>query len=176
MKPAFDSFVLPTSRYADIVTISTLFNIFCSLAHQIVPGSNNSVAIDLITKHVRKKLEERHNLFRGNLIYSPITPVSDRFSFDIVKHGHSILGIHILRNTPQLRVRAFCPWYAPTYPSRVYTRSCEIKRLPKRISFSSLTACRLCSSKMHYNSCPSCPRPSLRQPVPPVKARHWERQ
>ncbi|KAG1729668.1 uridine kinase family-domain-containing protein [Suillus paluster] len=37
VKPAFDHFVLPTARHADIV----------------VPGSNNSVAIDLISTHIR---------------------------------------------------------------------------------------------------------------------------
>ncbi|KAI0784247.1 armadillo/beta-catenin/plakoglobin [Abortiporus biennis] len=43
VKPAYDNFVLPTSRYANI----------------IVPGSDNGVAIDLIATHIKRQLDER---------------------------------------------------------------------------------------------------------------------
>ncbi|KAG6899300.1 hypothetical protein C0993_011462 [Termitomyces sp. T159_Od127] len=51
VKPAYDNFVRPTASYADI----------------IVPGSNNAVAIDLISAHIRRQLEERANHFRQKL-------------------------------------------------------------------------------------------------------------
>ncbi|KAJ8588445.1 P-loop containing nucleoside triphosphate hydrolase protein [Rhizopogon salebrosus TDB-379] len=50
VKPAFDNFVLPTARYADIV-----------------PGSNNSVAIDLISTHIRRQMTERATHFRKHM-------------------------------------------------------------------------------------------------------------
>ncbi|KAJ7364071.1 armadillo/beta-catenin/plakoglobin [Mycena albidolilacea] len=51
VKPAYDNYVLPSQRYADI----------------IVPGSNNTVAIDLICTHIRGKLLERSNFFRRKM-------------------------------------------------------------------------------------------------------------
>ncbi|KAG1895494.1 armadillo beta-catenin plakoglobin [Suillus fuscotomentosus] len=50
--PAFDNFVLPTARHADIV----------------VPGSNNAVAIDLITTHIRRQMTERARHFRKHMV------------------------------------------------------------------------------------------------------------
>ncbi|TFK50123.1 armadillo/beta-catenin/plakoglobin [Heliocybe sulcata] len=52
VKPAYDNFVLPTSRYADI----------------IVPGSDNHVAIELISTHIRRQLRERARHFRPNMV------------------------------------------------------------------------------------------------------------
>lgn len=43
VKPSFDNFLQPTSRYADI----------------LVPGERNERSIDLITGHIRRQLEER---------------------------------------------------------------------------------------------------------------------
>ncbi|KAJ7227218.1 armadillo/beta-catenin/plakoglobin [Mycena pura] len=51
VKPAYDNYVLPSQRHADI----------------IVPGSNNTVAIELICTHIRKKLQERANHFRPKM-------------------------------------------------------------------------------------------------------------
>ncbi|KAK7033152.1 Armadillo/beta-catenin/plakoglobin [Favolaschia claudopus] len=51
VKPAYDNYVLPSQRYADI----------------IVPGSHNQVAIDLIGTHIRRKLHERTNAFRHKM-------------------------------------------------------------------------------------------------------------
>lgn len=56
VKPAFDNFVLPTARYADI----------------IVPGSNNAVAIELITTHIRSQMNERARHFRRNISYRSV--------------------------------------------------------------------------------------------------------
>ncbi|KAG1775910.1 armadillo beta-catenin plakoglobin [Suillus placidus] len=52
VKPAFDNFVSPTARHADIV----------------VPGSNNSVAIDLISTHIRRQMTERARHFRKHMV------------------------------------------------------------------------------------------------------------
>ncbi|KAI0671629.1 armadillo/beta-catenin/plakoglobin [Trametes maxima] len=51
VKPAYDNFVQPTSRYANI----------------IVPGSDNTVAIELIATHVRRKIEDRSRYLRERL-------------------------------------------------------------------------------------------------------------
>ncbi|KAF8322524.1 PRTase-like protein [Clavulina sp. PMI_390] len=51
VKPSYDSFVQPTSRFADI----------------IVPGNDNHMAIDLITTHIRKMLNERSVAFRKGM-------------------------------------------------------------------------------------------------------------
>ncbi|KAJ7639864.1 armadillo/beta-catenin/plakoglobin [Mycena polygramma] len=51
VKPAYDNYVLPSQRHADI----------------IVPGHNNEVAIDLICTHIRRQLEERTNHFRQKM-------------------------------------------------------------------------------------------------------------
>jgi len=51
VKPAYDNYVLPSQRHADI----------------IVPGSNNTVAIDLICTHIRRKLMERSTHFRQKM-------------------------------------------------------------------------------------------------------------
>ncbi|TFY83281.1 hypothetical protein EWM64_g719 [Hericium alpestre] len=51
VKPSFDNFVGPTARHADI----------------IVPGKDNSVAIELISTHIRRQLEKRTRHFRRKL-------------------------------------------------------------------------------------------------------------
>lgn len=51
VKPSYDTFVLPTSRHADI----------------IVPGSDNAVAIDIISTHIRRQLNERATRLRQRL-------------------------------------------------------------------------------------------------------------
>jgi len=44
VKPAFDQFILPTKKYADVI---------------IPRGSSNTVAIDVIVVHIRQKLSQR---------------------------------------------------------------------------------------------------------------------
>ncbi|KAH9935256.1 armadillo/beta-catenin/plakoglobin [Amylocystis lapponica] len=79
VKPAYDNFVLPTSRHANI----------------IVPGSDNGVAIELISTHVRRQLEERATRMRGQLAVADSTPVP----------GKEYLNLTVLPRTPQLEVR-----------------------------------------------------------------------
>ncbi|XP_065843098.1 uridine-cytidine kinase-like 1 isoform X2 [Oscarella lobularis] len=53
VKPAFDQYIAPTMRSADIV---------------IPRGGDNEVAIDLVIKHVRKKLDTKGKHFRSQLV------------------------------------------------------------------------------------------------------------
>ncbi|KAJ1307658.1 hypothetical protein OPQ81_001751 [Rhizoctonia solani] len=84
VKPAYDHFVAPTARYADI----------------IVPGVRNSVAIDLITTHIRKKLSERSFQFRDklarsdSLVHIPSSPTTS---------ADATCNLIVLPQTPQLR-------------------------------------------------------------------------
>ncbi|KAJ7593148.1 armadillo/beta-catenin/plakoglobin [Mycena floridula] len=80
VKPAYDNFVRPTAKYADI----------------IVPGSNNSVAIELITTHIRRKLADRSNQFRDKMCL-PANPLPE--AIDIL----SSPTVFILPPTPQHR-------------------------------------------------------------------------
>ncbi|KAF8149900.1 armadillo/beta-catenin/plakoglobin [Crassisporium funariophilum] len=79
VKPSYDNFVRPTATHADI----------------IVPGSNNSVAIDLICTHIRQQLQERSNKFREKMaiphryLSSPSgasTPESRLEDLDLIVH------------------------------------------------------------------------------------------
>ncbi|KAI0635823.1 armadillo/beta-catenin/plakoglobin [Trametes polyzona] len=82
VKPAYDHFVQPTSRYANI----------------IVPGSDNTVAIELISTHIRRKLDERSKYLRERLArigprdLGPGDPTTQCFS-----------NVTLLRQTPQLQ-------------------------------------------------------------------------
>jgi len=44
VKPAFDQYILPTKKYADVI---------------IPRGSSNTVAIDLIVVHIKQKLDKK---------------------------------------------------------------------------------------------------------------------
>lgn len=79
VKPAFDSFIAPTMRFADII---------------IPRGGENNVAIDLIAKHIKGHLHEvTHN--RSELAAKNIV------------HSSSPSSLHLLKQTPQLLVRVF---------------------------------------------------------------------
>uniref|UniRef100_A0A0W0EXS7 Uridine kinase n=1 Tax=Moniliophthora roreri TaxID=221103 RepID=A0A0W0EXS7_MONRR len=81
VKPSFDNFVRPSAAYADI----------------IVPGANNSVAIDLICTHVKQRLQERSNAFRGKMAI-PRLRVPSRASTPMDQ-----LNLTILPSTPQVQ-------------------------------------------------------------------------
>ncbi|GJJ08316.1 hypothetical protein Clacol_002527 [Clathrus columnatus] len=83
VKPAFDNFVGPSSKYADI----------------IVSGANNSVAIDLITTHIRKKLQDRSRHIRPKIARG-----LSRHQTGVHTPGTTIdmLDISVIKKTPQL--------------------------------------------------------------------------
>lgn len=60
VKPAFDDFVLPSKKYADVI---------------IPRGGDNHVAIDLITQHIRTKLGQ-HDLCK---IYPNVYVIQSTF-------------------------------------------------------------------------------------------------
>ncbi|TBU55572.1 armadillo/beta-catenin/plakoglobin [Dichomitus squalens] len=82
VKPAYDNFVQPTSRYANI----------------IVPGSDNTVAIELIATHVRRKIEDRSRYLRKDL--ARIGPLDLTLGNPV---DQSFPNLTVLRQTPQLR-------------------------------------------------------------------------
>lgn len=64
MKPAFDDFVLPSKKYADVI---------------IPRGGDNHVAVDLIVQHIRTKLGQ-HDLCK---IYPNVHVVQSTFQVDL---------------------------------------------------------------------------------------------
>ncbi|KAI5117967.1 hypothetical protein M0805_001628 [Coniferiporia weirii] len=90
VKPAYDDFVLPTSRYADI----------------IVPGLENGVAIDLITTHIRRQLDERSRSFREKMAQTQVdrSALLKSPSFSTLDEAKlNMLKLHVLEQTPQLK-------------------------------------------------------------------------
>ncbi|KAK7050952.1 Uridine kinase [Paramarasmius palmivorus] len=79
VKPSFDNFVRPSAAYADI----------------IVPGSNNSVAIDLICTHVKRQLQDRSNAFREKMAIPRLYVPSYATTLEE-------LNLTILPSTPQI--------------------------------------------------------------------------
>ena len=65
MKPAFDDFVLPSKKYADVI---------------IPRGGDNHVAVDLIVEHIRTKLGQ-HDLCK---IYPNVHVVQSTFQVKLV--------------------------------------------------------------------------------------------
>ncbi|XP_012070572.1 uridine kinase-like protein 1, chloroplastic isoform X2 [Jatropha curcas] len=66
VKPAFDDFILPSKKYADVI---------------IPRGGDNHVAIDLIVQHIRTKLGQ-HDLCK---IYPNVYVIQS--TFQVVEHG-----------------------------------------------------------------------------------------
>lgn len=101
VKPAYDNFVGPTSRHADIVSASRILEGYSKAkgSLQIVPGSDNSVAIELISTHIRRQLNDRAQQFRQEMAH---TPAIERLSF--FEDDSDIPGVILLPQTPQLKV------------------------------------------------------------------------
>lgn len=86
VKPAYDNFVQPTSRHADIVGRLAMLRLIRSRTlHEIVPGSDNEVAIDLISTHIRRQLTDRARSFRPQMVPRP---------------SHTLHSIHVLEENP----------------------------------------------------------------------------
>ncbi|KAH1205031.1 Uridine kinase-like protein 1, chloroplastic [Glycine max] len=71
VKPAFDDFVLPSKKYADVI---------------IPRGGDNHVAIDLIVQHIRTKLGQ-HDLCK---IYPNVYVIQSTFQRLVEKPSHSV--------------------------------------------------------------------------------------
>ncbi|GAA5987573.1 hypothetical protein JCM10908_002013 [Rhodotorula pacifica] len=108
VKPAFDNFIQPTNRFADI----------------IVPGANNERSVDMIVSHVRRQLSERRRELRGELYKEtapggagsvPSTPGVEKCEHegglyykaresDEVKEQELLPDtVHLLKQTPQIK-------------------------------------------------------------------------
>lgn len=85
VKPSYDNFVRPTATYADI----------------IVPGSKNAVAIELISAHIRRQLQERANQFRQKLAIPHLYFGSQ--SGASTPESIEDLDLRVLPQTPQLK-------------------------------------------------------------------------
>ncbi|KAI0250254.1 armadillo/beta-catenin/plakoglobin [Lactifluus subvellereus] len=84
VKPSYDNFVLPSSRHADI----------------IVPGKDNSVAIELISTHIQRQLERRSRRFRQKMAVSLARSLSQSPPREL---SIEELGLTVLEQTPQLK-------------------------------------------------------------------------
>uniref|UniRef100_A0A4X1THZ1 Uridine-cytidine kinase n=1 Tax=Sus scrofa TaxID=9823 RepID=A0A4X1THZ1_PIG len=88
VKPAFDQYIQPTMRLADIV---------------VPRGSGNTVAIDLIVQHVHSQLEERELSVRG----SCAGMCEDRVLWAALASAHQChplpQTLSVLKSTPQVR-------------------------------------------------------------------------
>ncbi|KAG2225156.1 hypothetical protein INT45_009485 [Circinella minor] len=88
VKPAFDDYIQPTVKHADVI---------------IPRGLENVVAIDLITKHIQRELTERNLHFRWDLANIPI---EDGIPPDVLvlPETNQIKGMHtILRDKKTAR-------------------------------------------------------------------------
>ncbi|EOY11921.1 Uridine kinase-like 3 isoform 3 [Theobroma cacao] len=83
VKPAFDDFILPTKKYADII---------------IPRGGDNHVAIDLIVQHIRTKLGQ-HDLCK---IYPNLYVIQSTFQLIYEKLPQDISERHVLLLDPIL--------------------------------------------------------------------------
>eukprot|EP00123_Amoebidium_parasiticum_P021063 comp60933_c0_seq1/m.47879 comp60933_c0_seq1/g.47879 ORF comp60933_c0_seq1/g.47879 comp60933_c0_seq1/m.47879 type:complete len:482 (-) comp60933_c0_seq1:80-1525(-) len=83
VKPAFDEFIYPSMKYADVV---------------VPRGADNTAAMDLIVKHVQRKLKERGFNFREQLLmHRQDEPMPT--TLHILPETKQIRGLHtIIRN------------------------------------------------------------------------------
>ncbi|KAI0064778.1 armadillo/beta-catenin/plakoglobin [Artomyces pyxidatus] len=84
VKPSYDNFVAPSARHADI----------------IVPGNDNHVAIELISTHIRRQLEQRSRHFRRRMAANLKRSLSRGPARPLTVEE---LGITVMKQTPQLK-------------------------------------------------------------------------
>ncbi|PVG04356.1 uridine kinase [Serendipita vermifera] len=90
VKPSFDNFVQPSSRYADI----------------ILPPKENAAGIHLVTEYVRRKLEERSAKLREKMALTPqLLRYTGSFSLlnDPPEGAAERLGVCLLEQSPQVQ-------------------------------------------------------------------------
>lgn len=103
VKPSYDNFVRPTATYADIVCLFRVYHWTRNWEAQIVPGSNNTVAIELISAHIRRQLQQRANQFRQKLAI-PHLYLNGRSGASTPESRLEDLDLQVLPQTPQLQV------------------------------------------------------------------------
>ncbi|KAK9711166.1 Uridine kinase [Basidiobolus ranarum] len=80
VKPSFDEYIQPTVKHADVI---------------IPRGLDNIVAIDLITKHMQRQLQERNLIFREKLANTP-TNNSIPSNVTVLKQTNQLKGLHTI--------------------------------------------------------------------------------
>lgn len=91
VKPAFDDFVLPSKKYADVI---------------IPRGGDNHVAIDLIVQHIRTKLGQ-HDLCK---IYPNVYVIQSTFQVSLNIACHFCFSFSTLMNHNKPLVSVFYCW------------------------------------------------------------------
>lgn len=92
VKPAMDNYIAPDSKWADL----------------IVPGQNNTVAVDVVAQHVKRQLEARAMRFRAELGEASMTPSTAQkndaaaTATATTSAGRVISPYHHLRHPPPL--------------------------------------------------------------------------
>ncbi|CAI2167877.1 13122_t:CDS:10 [Funneliformis geosporum] len=87
VKPAFDQYIQPTVKNADVI---------------IPRGLDNLVAIDLITKHIQRQLHERQVNFRWDLLKLDCNDKEIQKNVTVLEQTTQLKGIHTIirdRNT-----------------------------------------------------------------------------
>ncbi len=81
---------------------------------KIVPGQNNHVAIDLITTHMRKKLDERSVTFRESMAKAQMNFWKQRMTPGVESRPESLTpsgkSVYVLPEGPQLKVCRNVHW------------------------------------------------------------------
>lgn len=103
VKPAFDDFILPTKKYADII---------------IPRGGDNHIAVDLIVQHIRTKLGQ-HDLCK---IYPNLYVIHSTFQVPFLNIFIQA-PIFVLCMFFSLLAHQYCSWsYADTGHAYPHTR------------------------------------------------------
>ncbi|CCA69349.1 related to uridine kinase [Serendipita indica DSM 11827] len=98
VKPSFDNFVQPSSRYADV----------------ILPPKENMEGINLVVEYIRRKLAERSSNLRERMALTerllshtstpvPASSVKYDTSIESMQRAAEGLGVQLLPQTPQVR-------------------------------------------------------------------------
>lgn len=104
VKSSYDNFVQPSSRHADIVSYVSGPTFLAASRHkadsgQIVPGSSNQLAIELLVTHVKRQLDSRSLRFRRIL-----ADMEDREGGTNKRKAAEQDGLVLLEQTNQLLV------------------------------------------------------------------------
>lgn len=102
VKSSYDNFVQPSSKFADIVSYTSRTS--SKLTGQIVPGSSNQLAIELLVTHIKRQLDSRTLRFRNMLARMAEEDANGSTSQTANKTTEE--GVILLEQTPQLKVKS----------------------------------------------------------------------